>query len=201
MCAQTVFNQEETGRDVVMELDRKVLKPAATEVGAPPRGEKRVLLKAADGTDYVITACRKEHVRLLYDPIDTGVLGRLGLCPRLLEVYALQPGGTPGAKGQANSLCVGGFPSDPSLPCTCEQAPAAGAASAAAKVRGAPKQRAKLSSSPTASVDDSGDASTSTPTPALAAPAPAAADVDTGFADQLERDQDSDMPLGLSLFF
>jgi hypothetical protein len=52
----------------------------------------RLLLREpTDGSEYIVTACRKEHVRLLYEG-EAAVLNRLQLCPMLLDVYSLQGG-------------------------------------------------------------------------------------------------------------
>ena len=52
----------------------------------------RLLLREpTDGSEFIVTACRKEHVRLLYEG-EAAVLPRLQLCPMLMDVYSLQAG-------------------------------------------------------------------------------------------------------------
>ena len=62
-----------------------------TDVPVDELDATKLLLRDHKGGEYVVTACRKEHVRLLYET-DASVLGRLGVCPLLLDVYSVQGG-------------------------------------------------------------------------------------------------------------
>ena len=62
-----------------------------TDVPVDELDATKLLLRDHNGGEYVVTACRKEHVRLLYET-DASVLGRLGVCPLFLDVYSVQGG-------------------------------------------------------------------------------------------------------------
>lgn len=111
-------HKESTGMDVVPSLDRKIAKPATVR----DKGvDKRVqFISDLEGQDYVVNACRKEHVKLIYDGPDGGMLGKLRLCPYLIDVFAISPSGN-------RRHCVGGpgkarFSSNvqSSYRCTCQ---------------------------------------------------------------------------------
>ena len=62
-----------------------------TDVPVDELDATKLVLRDHKGGEYVVTACRKEHVRLLYET-DASVLGRLGVCPLFLDVYSVQGG-------------------------------------------------------------------------------------------------------------
>ena len=96
-------------------MDKKLLKPTGHTLPAPPApyvpghplpptshldphsipvealDATRLLLRDQHGAEYIVTACRKEHVKLLYEG-EAAVLGRAGLCNLLVDVYAVQGG-------------------------------------------------------------------------------------------------------------
>ena len=96
-------------------MDKKLLKATGHSITAPPAAyvpghplpptshldpqsipvdaldATRLLLRDEGGAEYIVTACRKEHVRLLYEG-EAAVLGRAGMCPLLVDVYAVQSG-------------------------------------------------------------------------------------------------------------
>ena len=96
-------------------MDKKLLKPTGHSVLTPPApyvaghplpptshldpqsipvealDATRLLLRDQAGAEYIVTACRKEHVRLLYEG-EAAVLARAALCPLLIDVYAVQGG-------------------------------------------------------------------------------------------------------------
>ena len=51
----------------------------------------RPLMNDPYGTRYVITACRKEHVRIIYEA--DGLLPKLQLCPCLIDIYTMERNG------------------------------------------------------------------------------------------------------------
>lgn len=134
-------------QDIVVELDRKVVKPVSGSIvnrrednssssrrsRFVPRSEvdqdylrSKLLLRDEHGVDYNILACRKEHTKLLFEPFNTGetggILERLGLCPYLIDVYAVQPGkkqcvGGPAANKQQDETTK----TTNNLHCTCQQ--------------------------------------------------------------------------------
>lgn len=88
-------------QDILPELDRKILKqltPKEAEAVNPL--EKKLILRspAAPGTegagqDYFIHACRRENVRLVFASAEEGgVLGKLRLCPLLIDLFVVLPG-------------------------------------------------------------------------------------------------------------
>ena len=96
----------------------------------------KLLLRDHAGGEYVVTACRKEHVRLLYDT-DASVLGRLGICPLFLDVYSVQGGkkALVGGAGNERRMKGGGD----GWVCTCRE----GAVPLVKKEEGAPVQPAQ----------------------------------------------------------
>ncbi len=99
-----MFGEQENKKlDIlVIGLDRKIVKPLS-ECSSLSRAydkDKRLLLKDFDGIDYLVNACRKEHVKLIYDGPEGGLLEKIGLCNHLVDVYAIAPG--------KNRFAVGG---------------------------------------------------------------------------------------------
>lgn len=83
-------------RDVLVELDKKIVKTMSSkEVDLVPTLDRKLLLRSqACNQDYMIHACRKEHVRLIFASADDGgVLGKLALCPLLIDLFLVQQGG------------------------------------------------------------------------------------------------------------
>ena len=62
-----------------------------TDVPVDELDATKLVLRDHKGAEYVVTACRKEHVRLLYET-EASVLGRLGVCPLFLDIYSVQGG-------------------------------------------------------------------------------------------------------------
>lgn len=101
--------------DILPLLDRKIVKPCA---GSPAGGrerrevDRRLLLTSPQGEEYIVNACRKEHIKLIYEggPHGGGLIGQLSLCPKLVDVFAVQPG---------KRVHVG---QELTLACTCNQA-------------------------------------------------------------------------------
>ncbi|GAB5361839.1 hypothetical protein AAMO2058_000747100 [Amorphochlora amoebiformis] len=101
-------------RDILENLDRKIVRHISEVTSASRSLDRKLILNNFGGHAYVINACRKEHVKLIYEGIEgTGLLESLGLCAQLIDVYAISPGRT--------RHCVGGFGMrcQSSLVCTC----------------------------------------------------------------------------------
>lgn len=72
--------------------------------------DRRLHVYDLDGQEYVINACRREHVSsLCLSTEGASILHRLGFCPRLLDVYYVTPGVqtcVAGAAVQQNVQCL-----------------------------------------------------------------------------------------------
>lgn len=88
-------------QDILPELDRKIVKqltPKEAEAVNPL--EKKLILRSpapagteGAGQDYFIHACRRENVRLVFASAEEGgVLGKLRLCPLLIDLFVVLPG-------------------------------------------------------------------------------------------------------------
>jgi len=167
---QKVLERENPQGDLLKDLDRKIIKPVSGS-GLDAGRSKALLLKAHNGTEYVVNACRKEHVRLIYEsgvgststggvvgasPSEGGMLAKMGLCPLLIEVFAVQPG----PRGSPVASTVGGALNDPALRCTCTAHPPAGAAAGMASSSGlntsviAPSSSSSSSTTPLAAASN-----------------------------------------------
>jgi len=74
-------------QDFLAELDKKILKPVEQR-----SYDKKLLITDTKGNGFLITACRKEHVKLIYDGSNVGLLSTLKLCNRLIDVFSVGSG-------------------------------------------------------------------------------------------------------------
>jgi hypothetical protein len=99
-------------RDILPYIDKKLLKllggseenslNSSLNSITPPHSEEatgggaedtnKYLLNDFDGNNYQVIACRKEHVRLLFEGPDGGMFLRLGICPQICDVFATNNG-------------------------------------------------------------------------------------------------------------
>uniref|UniRef100_A0A7S3YP88 Uncharacterized protein n=1 Tax=Lotharella globosa TaxID=91324 RepID=A0A7S3YP88_9EUKA len=103
-------------RDILGGLDRKIVRQVAEVTSASSRSlDRKLVLTNLQGQEYLVNACRKEHVKLIYEGMEgKGLLEKLGLCNHLVDVFAVAPG--------RSRYCVGGrgVRNHHALPCTCD---------------------------------------------------------------------------------
>jgi len=102
------------GRDVLQGLDKKILRPVSELLSSNRSVDRKIVLEGVDGTEYIVSACRKEHVKLVYENSEGhGLLERISLCPGLIDIYYITPG--------RSRQCVGGLRArnNGSMTCAC----------------------------------------------------------------------------------
>ena len=100
-------------QDILVELDRKIIKPLTPkEADAVPVLDRKLVLKsslpAGSPQEYLIHACRRENVKLVFaSPEEGGLIGKLGLCPMLIDLFMVQAGGKKQLQGGVGGLRYG----------------------------------------------------------------------------------------------